>query len=189
MVDPLPKKCPRRKPFDFRAGFGVIDSACKTKENFLKEWARLANLLCFKGQALELLVSKIRTRGSFYLSAIRLGNSKTISKLNFEGLSTDSCSNNFSEIYLAYLKIPPPNMPDTGNAKDCIEFLPTNFSIFSLKNVTWRTYLISFPVQYYFLFCFVCKSLFRSSDFFKCELQYMFMVLWSISPPVIKKLM
>ena len=101
MVDPLPKKCPRRKPFDFRAGFGVIESACKTKENLLKEWARLANLFCFKGQALELLVPKIRTRGSFYLTAICLGNSKTLSKLNFEGLSTDSCSNSFSEIYLA----------------------------------------------------------------------------------------
>ena len=101
MVDPLPKKCPRRKPFDFRAGFGVIESACKTKENLLKGRARLANLFCFKGQALELLVPKIRTRGSFYLTAICLGNSKTISKLNFEGLSTDSCSDNFSEIYLA----------------------------------------------------------------------------------------
>ena len=36
-------------------------------------------------------------------------------------------------------------MPDTGNAKDCLELPPTNFSIFTLKNVTWRTYLISFP--------------------------------------------
>ena len=35
-------------------------------------------------------------------------------------------------------------MPDTGNAKDCLELPPTNFSIFTLKNVTWRTYVISF---------------------------------------------
>ena len=50
-------------------------------------------------------------------------------------------------------------MPDTGNAKDCLELPPTNFSIFTLKNVTWRTYLISFPVQYCFLFRFVCIEL------------------------------
>ena len=37
-------------------------------------------------------------------------------------------------------------MPDTGNAKDYLELPPTTFSIFTLKNVTWRTYLISFPV-------------------------------------------
>ena len=50
-------------------------------------------------------------------------------------------------------------MPDTGNAKDCLELPPTNFSIFTLKNVTWRTYLISFTVQYCFPFCFVCVEL------------------------------
>ena len=39
-------------------------------------------------------------------------------------------------------------MPDTGNAKDCLELSPTNFTIFTFttKNVTSRTYLISFPV-------------------------------------------
>ena len=47
-------------------------------------------------------------------------------------------------------------MPDTGNAKDCPELSPTNFSIFTLKNVTWRTYLISFTVTDCFLFRFVC---------------------------------
>ena len=36
---------------------------------------------------------------------------------------------------------------------------PTNFSIFTLKNVTWRTYLISFTVQDCFLFRFVCIEL------------------------------
>ena len=50
-------------------------------------------------------------------------------------------------------------MPDTGNAKDCLELLPTNFSIFTLKNVTWRTYLISFTAQDCFLFRFVCIEL------------------------------
>ena len=50
-------------------------------------------------------------------------------------------------------------MPDTGNAKDCLELPPTNFSIFTLKNVTWQTYLISFTVQYCFLFRFVGKEL------------------------------
>ena len=50
-------------------------------------------------------------------------------------------------------------MPDTGNAKDCLELPPTNFSIFTLKNVTWRTYLISFTVQYCFLFRFVSIEL------------------------------
>ena len=44
-------------------------------------------------------------------------------------------------------------MPDTGNAKYTI------FSIFILKNVNWRTYLISFRVQYWFLFRFVCIEL------------------------------
>ena len=37
--------------------------------------------------------------------------------------------------------------------------LPTNFSIFTLKNVTGWTYLISFTVQYCFLFRFVCIEL------------------------------
>ena len=43
--------------------------------------------------------------------------------------------------------------------KDCLELPPTNFSIFTLKNATWRTYLISFKVQYCFLFRFVCIEL------------------------------
>ena len=50
-------------------------------------------------------------------------------------------------------------MPDTGNAKDCLELPPTTFSIFTLKNVTWRTYLISSTIQYFFLLCFVCIEL------------------------------
>ena len=47
----------------------------------------------------------------------------------------------------------------TGNAKDCLKLPPTTFSIFTFKNVTWRTYLISFTVQYCFPFCFVCVEL------------------------------
>ena len=47
-------------------------------------------------------------------------------------------------------------MPDTGNAKDSLELPPTKCSIFTFKNVTWRTYLMSFTVQYCFLFRFVC---------------------------------
>ena len=50
-------------------------------------------------------------------------------------------------------------MPDTGNAKDYLELPPTTFSIFTLKNVTWRTYLIGFTVQCCFLFRFVCIEL------------------------------
>ena len=46
-------------------------------------------------------------------------------------------------------------MPDTRNAKDCLELPPTNFAIFTLKNMTWPTYLISFTVQDCFLFRFV----------------------------------
>ena len=68
-------------------------------------------------------------------------------------------------------------MPDTRNAKDCLELPPTNFSIFTLKNVTRQTYLISFIVEYCFLFRLLVWSLFQSSDFFKFELQSMSMVL------------
>ena len=49
--------------------------------------------------------------------------------------------------------------PDTRNAEDCLELSPPNFSIFTLKNVTWRTSLISFTVQDCFLFRFVCIEL------------------------------
>ena len=49
--------------------------------------------------------------------------------------------------------------PDTRNAEDCLELSPPNFSIFTLKNVPWRTSLISFTVQDCFLFRFVCIEL------------------------------
>ena len=51
-------------------------------------------------------------------------------------------------------------MPDTGNAKDCLELPPTNFFIFAFKDLSWRTYLISFTVLYCRLFSFVCTELF-----------------------------
>ena len=50
-------------------------------------------------------------------------------------------------------------MPDTENAKDYLELPPTTFSILTLKNVTWRIHLISFTIQYCFLFRFVCIEL------------------------------
>ena len=62
--------------------------------------------------------------------------------------STDTCN-----------QMPPPNMPETGNANDFLELPPTNVSIFTLKNVTWGTYLISFTVQHCFLNRFVCIEL------------------------------
>ena len=57
------------------------------------------------------------------------------------------------------IKFHHPTVPGTGNAKDCLKLPPTNFSIYTLKNVTWRSYLISFTVQYCFLFRFVCIEL------------------------------
>ena len=80
-------------------------------------------------------------------------------------------------------------MPDTGNAKDCLELPPTNFSIFTLKNVTWRTYLISFTVQYCFLFRFVCIELVSLIWFLQIWVAiyvYGTMINWST---LIKKLM
>ena len=80
-------------------------------------------------------------------------------------------------------------MPDTGNAKDCLELPPTNFSIFTLKKVTWRTYLISFTVQDCFLFRFVCIELVSLIWFLQIWVAiyvYGTMINWST---LIKKLM
>ena len=80
-------------------------------------------------------------------------------------------------------------MPDTGNAKDYLELPPTSFSIFALKNVTWRTYLISFTVQYCFLFRFVCIELASLIWFLQIWVSifvYGTMINWST---LIKKLM
>ena len=45
-------------------------------------------------------------------------------------------------------RVPPPGLP------------PTNFPIFTFKNLAWRTYLSSFTALYCFLFRFVCIKLF-----------------------------
>ena len=80
-------------------------------------------------------------------------------------------------------------MPETRNVKDCLELSPRNFSIFTLKNVTWRTYLISFTVQYCFLFHFVCIELVSLIWFLQIWVEiyvYGTMINWS---SLIKKLM
>ena len=80
-------------------------------------------------------------------------------------------------------------MPDTRNAKDYLELPPTTFSIFTLKNVTWRTYLISFTVQYCFPFRFVFIELVSLISFLQiCVAIYVYgtMTNWST---LIKKLM
>ena len=80
-------------------------------------------------------------------------------------------------------------MPDTENAKDYLELPPTTYSIFTLKNVTWRTYLISFTVQYCFLFRFVCIELVSLIWFLQIWVAiyvYGTMINWST---LIKKLM
>ena len=78
-----------------KARFGVIYSTSKTNEYLLRN-DPIDNRFLFKNkQTLELLSPKIRTVGSFYLRAN--SNSERI-------LVTDSvCSNDFSEISLAYL--------------------------------------------------------------------------------------
>ena len=43
--------------------------------------------------------------------------------------------------------------------RKCERLPPTNFNIFTLKNVSWQTYLISFTVQCCFLFRFVSIEL------------------------------
>ena len=55
----------RKKSFDFRAKLGAIYSASETKEYVLKN-IPIDNRIWFKNrQTLELLVSKIRSGGSF----------------------------------------------------------------------------------------------------------------------------
>ena len=78
-------------------------------------------------------------------------------------------------------------MPDTGNAKDCLELPPTNFSIFTLINVTWRTYLIRFTVHYCILLVSIeLVSLIRVLQIWVAIYVYGTMINWS---SLIKKLM
>ena len=67
---------------------------------------------------------------------------------------------------------------------ECERLPPTNFNIFTVKNVIWWTYIIWLVSQYSVVFFFVLfvQSLFHSAEFFKFELQSMFVVLSSISP-------
>ena len=76
-------------------------------------------------------------------------------------------------------------MPDTGNAKTATH----KFPFFTLKNVTLRTYLISFTVQLCFLFRFVCIELVSLIWFLQIWVAiyvYGTMINWST---LIKKLM
>ena len=76
-----------------------------------------------------------------------------------------------------------------ARSRKCERLLPTNFSIFTLKNVTCWTYLISFTVQYCFLFRFVCIELVSLIWFLQIWVAiyvYGTMINWST---LIKKLM
>ena len=80
-------------------------------------------------------------------------------------------------------------MPDTRNAKDIPRIATHNFFDFYIKNVTWRTYLISFTVQYCFPFRFVFIELVSLISFLQiCVAIYVYgtMTNWST---LIKKLM
>ena len=80
-------------------------------------------------------------------------------------------------------------MPDTENAKDYLKLPPTTYSVFTLKNVTWRTYLISFAVQYCFLFRFVCIELVSLNWFFQIWVSiYVYGTMFNWSPSI-KELM
>ena len=114
----------RKKSFDFRARFGANYSASKTREDLLK------NSTIDNWQTLNLLVPKIRTGGSFYLIVIYFWNSKTISQLNFERLLvTDFCSNDFSEIPLAYLLYQLKPIPEISVKNISKIFYQTRFSL------------------------------------------------------------
>ena len=76
-------------------------------------------------------------------------------------------------------------MPDTGNAKDCLELPPTNFCDFYIKICD----LITFTVQYCFLFRFGCMELVSLIWFLQIWVAiyvYGTMINWST---LIKKLM
>ena len=79
-------------------------------------------------------------------------------------------------------------MPDNGNER--LPRIATHkFFDFTLKNMTWRAYLISFKVPYCFLFCFVCIELVSLLWFLKIWVAiyvYGTMINWST---LIKKLM
>ena len=60
---------------------------------------------------------------------------------------------------------------------------PTNFSIFTLKNVTWWTYLISFTVHYCILFRLVCTEVISLIWVLQIWVAiYVYGPIWSIGP-------
>ena len=97
----------------------------------LQSLARQAISFCFQNQqTLNLLVPKIQTGGSFYLIVIYSRNSKTISQLNFGLLLvTDFCSNDFSEIRLAYLLCRLKPIPEISVKNISKIFYKTRFSL------------------------------------------------------------
>ena len=98
-------KMSRNKSFDVRAKFGAIYSASKT-ENYLLKNSTMGNRLLFSELANIEFTCPENWNWCLLLpdTLIYFWNSKTISQLNFERLLvTDCCSNDFSEIPLAYL--------------------------------------------------------------------------------------
>ena len=94
----------RNKSFDVRARFGAIYSASKTKKYLLKN-STIGNRLLFSELANTEFTCPENSNWWLLLPDSNLFlKSKTILQLNFERLLVmDFCSNDFSEISLAYL--------------------------------------------------------------------------------------
>ena len=94
----------RNKSFDVRARFGAIYSASKTKKYLLKN-STIGNRLLFSELANTEFTCPENSNWWLLLPDSNLFlKSKTILELNFERLLVmDFCSNDFSEISLAYL--------------------------------------------------------------------------------------
>ena len=94
----------RTKSFDFRARFGAIYSASKTQKYLLKN-STIGNRLLFSELAnIEFTCPENSNWWLLLPDSNLFLKSKTILQLNFERLLVmDFCSNDFSEITLAYL--------------------------------------------------------------------------------------
>ena len=94
----------RNKSFDVRARFGAIYSASKTKKYLLKN-STIGNRLLFSELAnIEFTCPENSNWWLLLPDSNLFLKSKTILQLNFERLLVmDFCSNDFSEISLAYL--------------------------------------------------------------------------------------
>ena len=97
-------KMSRNKSFSFRARFGAIYSASKTKKYLLKN-STIGNRLLFSELAnIEFTCPENSNWWLLLPDSNLFLKSKTILQLNFERLLVmDFCSNDFSEISLAYL--------------------------------------------------------------------------------------